>query len=404
MYRAFKSKEEEEKCEPLLVTREVSYQYSRFLPSGRHYFYFIKDGRYFCLSDKYPIKRFKQTNLFMNEILLQPRQWSPADFDLGEVTGVRKKQKFDISRSVFKQFKLENEETLLKMFELDMKYSKIRKIFKTNNNDYEAVKKMLWNNFPKIKNVFLTCLVHSEYPIVSWNDFTVFCNKCKITDNKSCNLATIDRIYIATNVNQNAGAGGNSQGDKDLVRYEFLEIIVRLANAKYKDSGVTFSTTEAVRKLLEDNIFPNMEESNAQDFRDNQLYTDEVNELLARNELGLKKLFGLFTHGTKRYMTIKDSVELINLKGEMRFLDKQVIKAFGLSKMPHMDAIANPEFPSRITYVEFLEFLGRISFEVFRDHAGMKEEPLHLKYDALLTKLFKLVKFNKAFSYLDHAK
>ena len=70
MYRTFKSKEEEDKCEPELLTKEVSYQYSRFLQSGRHYFYFIKDGRYFCLSDKYPIKRFKQTNLFMNEILI----------------------------------------------------------------------------------------------------------------------------------------------------------------------------------------------------------------------------------------------------------------------------------------------------------------------------------------------
>jgi histidine ammonia-lyase len=76
-------------------------------------------------------------------------------------------------------------------------------------------------------------------------------------------LATIDRIYIATNVNQNVSGGTGSQGDKDLVRYEFLEIIVRLANAKYKDSGVTFSTSEAVRKILEDNIFPNIEQANA---------------------------------------------------------------------------------------------------------------------------------------------
>ena len=147
------------------------------------------------------------------------------------------------------------------MFDLDIKYSKIRKIFKTNTNDFEAVKRLLWTNYTKIKNVFLTAVLHSDYPIVSWNDFTLFCNKCKIPDSKSCNLATIDRIYIATNVNQNA-PGGGSQGDKDLVRYEFLEIIVRLANAKYKDSGVTFSTIEAVRKLLEENIFPNMEESN----------------------------------------------------------------------------------------------------------------------------------------------
>ena len=89
------------------------------------------------------------------------------------------------------------------MFDLDLKYSKIKKIFKTNTTDYENVKKMLWGNFPKIKNIFLTCILHSEYPVISWNDFTSIVNKCKIPDSKSCNLATIDRIYIATNVNQN---------------------------------------------------------------------------------------------------------------------------------------------------------------------------------------------------------
>lgn len=74
---------------------------------------------------------------------------------------------------------------------------------------------------------------------------------------------------------------------------------------------------------------------------------------------------------------------------------------FGMSKMPHMDAINNPEFPSRMVFVEFLEFLGRVAYELFREHDKMKDELLHLKYDALLTKLFKLVKFPKAFSFLE---
>jgi hypothetical protein len=69
--------------------------------------------------------------------------------------------------------------------------------------------------------------------------------------------------------------------------------------------------------------------------------------------------------------------------------------------MPHLDSINNPEFPTRIIFVEFLEFLGRVAFETFKDHAQMKDEPLHLKFDALLTKLFKFIKFNKAFTFLE---
>jgi hypothetical protein len=333
----------------------------------------------------------------MNEVTLRSREWHISDFDLGEVTGVRKKLKFDISKSIFRTFKLENEELNKKVFELDFKYTKIRKVFKNHTQECEAVKALLWKHFERIKNVYLTAILNSEYPVISWNDFTIICNKCKIPD-KVCNLSTIDRIYIATNVNQNVNG---AQGDKDLVRYEFLEIIVRIANVKYKDTGVCSTSVQALTKLLEENIFPNMEESIPQLFRDQQLYTEEVNELLVRNEMGLKKLFGLFTHGQKRYLTVKDAIELVNTKGELRFLDRQVIKQFGMSKMPHVDAILNPEFPSRLVFVEFLEFLGRIAFELFRDHEKMKEEPLHLKYDALLTRLFKLVKFPKAFTFLE---
>ena len=185
------------------------------------------------------------------------------------------------------------------------------------------------------------------------------------------------------------------------MRYEFLEIIVRIANAKYKDQMYCATSSEALKRLLDENIFPNLEESIQKHFRENLLYTEEVNDILTRNEVGLKKLFGLYTHGQKRYMTVKDSVDLINLKSEMRFLEKQVIKQYGLSKMIHVDAINNPEFPYRMVFVEFLEFIGRIAFEVFKDHEKMKNEPLHLKIDALFTKMFKVVKFQKAFTFLE---
>lgn len=240
------------------IKNDIAYNYARFIPSGKHYFYFIRQGKYFCLSDRYPVSRFKGTNLFMNELTMPAKTWSINDFDIGEVTGIRKKIKFDVSKSIFKTFKLENEELLKKTFELDFKYTKIRKIFKNHVGEFEAIKALLWKNYEKLKNIFLTAILNSEYPVVSWNDFTIICNKCKIPDNKACNLSTIDRIFIATNVNQNVNG---AQGDRDLVRYEFLEIIVRIANSKYKDAGLCSTSVEALTKLMNDNLFPNIEES-----------------------------------------------------------------------------------------------------------------------------------------------
>ena len=57
----------------------------------------------------------------------------------------------------------------------------------------------MWENYNRLRNIFLTLITASEYPIISWNDFTIFCNKCKVVD-KNVNLSIIDTIYIATNV------------------------------------------------------------------------------------------------------------------------------------------------------------------------------------------------------------
>jgi hypothetical protein len=56
-----------------------------------------------------------------------------------------------------------------------------------------------------------------------------------MVDGKWINLAALDRILITTNV---ALHGLISSAERDLNRYEFLEIIVRLSNALYKESKV----------------------------------------------------------------------------------------------------------------------------------------------------------------------
>jgi hypothetical protein len=48
----------------------------------------------------------------------------------------------------------------------------------------------------------------------------------------------------------------DENADKALCRYELFEILVRLANAKFKEPGITATHSEALTKLLEENIFP----------------------------------------------------------------------------------------------------------------------------------------------------
>jgi hypothetical protein len=345
------------------------------------------------------ITKFKQTNLYMNEINVQEREWKITEIKNIGHENEDEEERFDKSKSIFKNFKEDTEEMLRKMFETDFGYSKIHRIIKNNDMELEMVKETLWLNYVKIKGVYLHCTVNSEYPIMTWNDFTILCNKIKIID-KNCNLATIDRIYIATNVNFN----NNSNADRDLNRYEFLEILVRLANTKYKDTYICGTYAEALQKLLDDHLYANIDSLNPKPFRESQIYTWKVSNIFSKNDLGIKKLFGLFLHGQKRYLTCRDAVELINHKGHFKFSEKIIVKNFGLSKMSTVDINKDSGGPNKMQLVEFYEFLARMSFDCFKDHVEMCGEQLHLKIDALMTRLFKVVRFTKQLTYLEPSK
>ena len=92
-----------------------------------------------------------------------------------------------------------------------------------------------------------------EYPRVGWLDFSVFCERVSVIDAAhQVSLATIDRAFIATNFDQEHVEGNP---EKQLCRYEFLEILVRLASEKYKRSkGPIITFAGALEAFLDENI------------------------------------------------------------------------------------------------------------------------------------------------------
>ena len=74
---------------------------------------------------------------------------------------------------------------------------------------------------------------NSIFPSISLNGFTEFVSqKLKMIDGKKIKIADSDRLFIA--VNGKDHSEGNSM--LSLIRYEFLEIIFRLALKRYWDS------------------------------------------------------------------------------------------------------------------------------------------------------------------------
>lgn len=60
-------------------------------------------------------------------------------------------------------------------------------------------------------------------------------NKCELIDQKTLKLPDVDRNFIATNYSDKKGLRNPAQA---LVRFQLMEIIVRLAIDKYISSNI----------------------------------------------------------------------------------------------------------------------------------------------------------------------
>ena len=81
-------------------------------------------------------------------------------------------------------------------------------------------------NFENIKNTFLALSVDSNYPNIGTNQMNIWFNNCQFQD-FSLNLAALDNIVVAAEVKTDMTKHIKiSHGD--LMRFEFMEVIVRI--------------------------------------------------------------------------------------------------------------------------------------------------------------------------------
>lgn len=98
-----------------------------------------------------------------------------------------------------------------------------------------------------------------NYPHIGWLEFVTFCGAVDILD-ETIPRATIDLLFVATKAKDKdkAKAAAPPKGSGNtLFRHEFLEIMIRIANSKYREvnafnkTGRAASYSEALGMLLE---------------------------------------------------------------------------------------------------------------------------------------------------------
>lgn len=101
-------------------------------------------------------------------------------------------------------------------------------------------------------------------------------------------MNVIDRLFIATNVEL---VDMVDNADRALCRFEFYEIIVRIAQVKFYDQGYYEHLYLAVESLLENFILRfKVDKMEGQSWRDRELWTIEVDALFKANIKSISKV------------------------------------------------------------------------------------------------------------------
>lgn len=148
------------------------------------------------------------------------------------------------------------------------------------------------------------------------------------------------------------------------------------------------TVAESFELLMEENVLPVGTQHEWQGFRDNQLYTIEVNDLLHCNLAGLRKVYGLYRTATQKHMTMEDALDLFCFLSDCGLSLKDATYCYGMAKM----TCANENEDSakkyqRLLFVEFLEMIGRVADHKFQG-SELEALPLDRKIEFVLDEVF----------------
>ena len=149
-------------------------------------------------------------------------------------------------------WKEDTAKSIQQAFTIDWENTKISKLIK-DSVDLMRTREFMAQNYDLVKQIYLEMQYNSVYPFVNKLETASFCERAKLVD-EVLNTSNCDLLFVSST---SAGTRGIKQ-KTGLVRCEFLEYIVRLANFKYVQSGKVQKYHEAVKIVMDDFVKPNL--------------------------------------------------------------------------------------------------------------------------------------------------
>ena len=267
--------------------------------------------------------------------------------------------------------------------------------------DLAAAKEVLFDHFPLLITAFNEACARfgsgteHDFLFLNHESFIELMKTWHVVDTKTCKVSDLDRTFLAVNFvragdqSGNAGSGGENSGGsrpgtansesrvnsnpaRAFCRFEWLEMIYRVAVQKFVDSKECGRAAEAVSSFLKTYVVPHCRYDRPERFRREHFYAPEVESLLKQLWVDLRDLFQRFAlnQGKAALSKVKrlgllspDSyVSLLAGAGLMNDADAvlEACRAWSLSKETEVDPITAPN-AFRLRFREFLEVVGRLA-------------------------------------------
>lgn len=265
--------------------------------------------------------------------------------------------------SLFKDYQFDTFQILDDGFEFDYKHTRINNFVK-KQNDQGRVKEIMKDLYKHLREFykFFAATGGGDIFCISPNGMSEFLNMCSI----------IDELYEVTDVGVNWNAI-KSQQNKDQIynakngicRYEFMEILVRIAHDKYVRNRVCDSTGEACEMLIKSHLLSVFNRYDSNKWRLEKYAIEETDLVLKAHKSIFDAIYKLYSGkktlpGKKPFVSVEEFRTLCNDANFVKegFTNRECDVCYSQSMMTQVDDLYKNRH-LEMSYVEFLEAVCR---------------------------------------------
>lgn len=325
----------------------------------------------------------------INEEFLQKMAVKPRPEPKFPIQRIRPKTPWDFNKSIFASYRSDTKDLLNRCFDIDWDNSKIAKILK-NDPNLEEIQEFLRTQYREVRECYKNYAGISPSNQVFCITKTLF-NEIinsihpSIVDN-NLTLTAIDLEFITT---ISGIKGGKLNPNRDLIRYQFLEIWVRLAIHKYFKTNIWKTRLEAITKFFNEDLGNYLKKFKSYEWREQRYFCEDVEYILKEYMEELEELFkmysGKYTMPSKpKFVSLEEFTDMITRSGvcKLNIANKDIGKFFNLSLQTEPDELEN-EKHMQMFNLEFYEAIARIADKVWYDSKRDRKDTIDFDSDAI---------------------